>query len=205
MRHAKLGVVGRRLLSASGPGMPSAGGRSWTTVDWKRRLYRDCPCYRGTETTCVRALVRTAVQIVARSVESPRGTSCWMSSQRKFAGWMRARNESGSKRDWRRRSVQALSTARRRISVLSNGRAPEVEVVNVLRRAAEPAIAGHELLADHLVGVEAEGVGDATLDAREVALRRERECHGFEDRIEAIGDLEFEGSLAAGVLVANRP
>ena len=39
MSHAKLGVIGGRSTMAHGPVMQEAGGRSWTTVDWKRHVF----------------------------------------------------------------------------------------------------------------------------------------------------------------------
>src|SRR6266508_2393772 len=82
---------------------------------------------------------------------------------------------------------------------------PEVEVVDVLRGAPEAPVAGHDLLADHLVRIEAVEERRLELDATEVRLLLECEIARVEDRIEAVADLELEAPAAVLVLVLDRP
>ena len=64
----------------------------------------------------------------------------------------------------------------------------------------EAAVAGHDLLADHLVGVQAVEGRYAALHAREVRLLGERQIAGFENRVQAVADLQLERSAAVGTL-----
>jgi hypothetical protein len=60
------------------------------------------------------------------------------------------------------------------------------------------------LLADHLVRIESEQDGDAAFDVLEVGLRDQFERPRFEDRIEAVADLQLEVSFAVRVCVGDR-
>lgn len=91
----------------------------------------------------------TLRQIDSGSSWSPRGTRPLRSVQRKLRGSIAAKRRCGSKRMLRRRSVQALRTATRRTSAASNG---------------------HDLLGDHLVGIEPAKARDPALESPEIGL-----------------------------------
>ena len=111
---------------------------------------------------------RTAVQIVVRDrlrVPVARVVGCRPSGS-SSAGC--DRDLSGSKRGWRQQSVQGFEHGEAADRcVVSNDQALQRSRSNkcIFCRTAEPAIAGHELLADHLVRVEAEAIEDATFHA----------------------------------------
>lgn len=80
---------------------------------------------------------------------------------------------------------------------------PEIQIVNILCRAALPAIAGHDLLADHLVRIKSVHRRCRELDAGEVLLTNQGEGTSVEDGVQAIGDLQLENASAVVVLVGN--